>query len=140
MKWLRLRKTWSYGVDRWKYVPLFTTKADESNVKERYIEPIIEDMSWSEKFRGVEYNIVSTKSVPNKHIQSEYEDSKTHIEYLKEEVITEAKNLLALQELQGKGRKTDPDDILRAKRDKRDKKLLKEARERMASAIKANLA
>lgn len=133
MKWLKLRKTWSYGYDRWKYIPLFTTKINEADIKEQYINPIIEDMSWSEKFRGVEYDIILTKSVPNKHIQSECEDFKSHIKYLKEEVVIETKNLLVLKELEGKGRKTDPDDILRAKREKRDKKLLKEARERMAA-------
>jgi len=120
MKWLKTRSTSSSGCARWKYEPLYVSRVSKEMMKdiEYKIEGMADEDSWSEHFRGIEWEIISTKQVPNKHIKEAYEGIQASIRAHKRRIKSMKEQLPLLEELQGKGRKTCPDELERARREK----------------------
>jgi len=136
MKWLKSRSTSSSGRDRWVYEPLYVIRVSKEMLKDiKYkIDKMADDYSWSEHFRGIEWEIISTKQVPNKHIEEAYKDVKYKIKYYKVCIKELKEHLPKLKELQGKGRKTCPDEIEAVKHKKKFEKhmaKIKEDREKI---------
>lgn len=130
MKWLKTRTTWAWGIKDWKYNPFFINKIDskiEDWVK-MFVKSIHDENNWSDKYRGVDYEIINTKQVPNLKIKREIEQIEDNIKYMKESIKTETKNLAEIKALSEKGRKTDLDEIRHAKRKKKYDAILAKAR------------
>jgi len=121
MKWLKMRTCSSSGYSRWEYKPLYVEKIDKNT--NDWVQQIIEaendNHSWSEHFRGVEYFIINTKQVPNSVISETCVDIERSIEYAKESIVKSTDYLAKIRKLNGKGKKTDPDEIEAAKRKKK---------------------
>ena len=127
-----MRTCHSSGCRRWTYKPLYVNKLNEDI--DSWIKDIVEEednrSGWSEHYRGVEYFIVDTKQVPNSRIQSVCESIKDSIEYAEKSIVANAKHLAEIEGLNGKGRKTDPDEIEAAKRKKKHEAAMEKARKR----------
>jgi len=123
MKWLKMRTCHASGYSKWEYKALYVEKINKEI--EKCVEEIVkarnDEYSWSDKYRGVEYFIINTRQVPNSKILKTCEDLERSIEYAKESIVEDTGYLIEIRNLEGKGRKTDPDEIERAKRDKRYK-------------------
>lgn len=117
MKWLKYREMWAWGYTKWIYRPLYidrVTKDISGSIKEE-MEELGREHQWSDKFRCVEWGIINTKQVPNKHIEAAYESMKTSISGYRDAVKRLKEKLPLIDKLKGKGRKTCPDEIYRAK-------------------------
>ena len=135
MKWLKMRTCHSSGLSKWMYIPLYVDKEDEKTKEwvQELIEQENDEHAWSEHYRRVEYEVINTRQVPNTKIESARRDIESSIEYGKDLIEKGQKDLIEIGKLKGRGRKTDPDEIERAKRDKRFKAAMKENRKRQLS-------
>jgi len=120
MKWLKTRAMWAHGYNDWKYKPLYVNKATKAvkNFVVALVEQLAEENEWSEKFRRIEWEIINTKQVPNKHIKSATADLKSKIVNYRIWINQSKGKLIALKALKAKGRKTCPDEIKHKKRRK----------------------
>jgi hypothetical protein len=124
MKWLKFRETWAWGCSEWKYRPLYLSripKEDRVEIKEE-MNDLADEYNYSDKFRGIEWKIINTKQVPNKHIAATYEGIKRRIHHYKEAIKDMKKSLPLIDALKDKGRKTCPDELYRAKIERLRKK------------------
>lgn len=127
MKWLRYKVHWAWGTTDWEYVPLYTNKLDEETkefVKNK-VKDVNDNHSWSDKYRRVEYEVINSRQVPNAKIEKAYQDLAEQIAYWTEAAENGRDQLFLLEKLKGAGRKTDPDEIEKAKRKKKIDKVLK---------------
>jgi hypothetical protein len=127
MKWLKFRHKFAHGPGKWQYRPLYKSrlsKADKVELDEEMRE-LTNEYNYSEKYRGIEWAIIPTKQVPNKHIDAMCEGVKRKMHYHKETAkhIKDV-SLPMLKELKGKGRKTCPDELYRKKIERLRKKSL----------------
>ena len=131
MKWLKWRNCFAHGCDRWSYRPLFVDKINDDFKEqvEESIEEMAREYSWSDKYRGIEYFFINTRQVPNSHIEKKIEDMNRDIDYHKMAIESLESKIPKVEAQIGKGRKTDPDEIERAKRKKRIDAILKKKRQ-----------
>jgi len=127
MKWLKMRTIWAWGATNWEYIPLYVNKINEDI--EGDVQATVEEENdrnnYSDKYRRVEYDIINTKQVPNSKIDDVVENHLTSVKWKEEAIVRDRKRFFELEILQGKGRKTDPDEVAREKRRKRNERLLK---------------
>jgi len=118
MKWLKMRTMWAWGYTKWKYKPLYVEKINKKT--EEWVQNIIEmendEHSWSDKYRRVEYDIINTRKVPNSKILETCENIERSLDHAKKSISTHIDHLIKVKGLDGKGRKTDPDEVETAKR------------------------
>lgn len=121
MKWIKRRSKWAWGCSKWEYVPLYVNKVKEEEMEElgrTYIQPEADNHSFSDKFRGIDWYIINTRQVPNSKILECGQNLLNSIKWEKDEIIKDTKHFSEIEMLQGKGRKTDPDEVERLKREK----------------------
>ncbi len=122
MKWLKTRTKHAWGYSSWLYIPLYvkkTTRIDRKSIEESFIIPIEDENNNSDKFRGVEWDIINTRLVPNKHIEYANKKLISNIKYYKNQIEENEKRLDAINNLIGYGKKTDPDEEMAKKRSKK---------------------
>jgi hypothetical protein len=121
IKWLKVRKCSSSGPRRWSYIliPQIPKEEIDKWVKD-YIKELDEDYSCRH-----EYQVINTKSVPNRMLKQYLVDLENHKIYLEEKSDETNSKIEKLKAIQEKGSKTDPDEIAYEKRAKKIKKLLK---------------
>ena len=128
MKWLRYRHCQAAGKGDWTYKPLYTTRVSKKEYD--YIKEDMDDLAheyWHlDKFRGIEWEIINTKQVPNKHIEAAYNKVKSSIPAYKNKIKKAKERILTLELIKGQGRKTCPDEIKHEKRRKLLEKIKKE--------------
>ena len=78
MKWMKIRTRWAWGYGLWDYIPLYTEKVNEDD-KEDIVERYHDRYGFSDKFRGVEYDIIDTDKVPREVIKQKLKNLKTII-------------------------------------------------------------
>jgi hypothetical protein len=79
MKWYKYREKWSHGHGDWQYMAI----EDDERPKD-CLDPILDDYSWSEHFRGIEY--YRMKYVPRVIIQKKIENAKRSIKCKRQQI------------------------------------------------------
>jgi hypothetical protein len=82
LKWIKYRKTFAWGNEEWLYKPLFNL--DEWD-EEEFVEEIHSSYSWSDKYRGVEFDLVETSDIPKNKIKYLIKMASNHLDLLEEE-------------------------------------------------------
>ena len=131
MKWLKMRSTWASGCHDWEYIPLYADKVDAEEIKELYVEPRVDNHSWSDKFRKIEWEIINTKQVPNTKIAKGCEYTELKIRGMERSIKDETEHLTEVMKLVGKGKKTDPDEVRERKWKKTMERMRKEKEKRI---------
>jgi rubrerythrin len=140
MKWVKWRSGHSSGYSKWKYMPLYVDKAtkDIEESVEYEMQEKAEEYSWSEHFRGIDWEIIDHKKVPNIKIEEIHKNLLDSVEDLKRSIKVKEENSILIKKLFGKGSKTDPDEIAYAKhRKKIDAQLKRLEKERQAEYEKS---
>ena len=129
MKWLMYRDRHSSSISRWSYRPLYTDKVNDDIKKdcEAIMQEKAAEWNWSEHFRGIEWKIVDTRQVSKKAISAFLIGMKRSVNYHKIAIKELNGQIPQISSLLNEGRKTDPDDIEQARRDKQRAKAMKEA-------------
>jgi len=83
MKWFRYKHKWAHGIDReWEYIELgdgdyrLYFADDSEHSEEDYIEDmgICKDGNWSDKYRGIDYDVVDT--IPRELLEKKIENAR----------------------------------------------------------------
>ena len=126
----------SSGVSHWIYRPLYVDKITDDLKKdcEESMQEKSNEWNWSDHFRGIEWKIVDTRHVSMKAIAATLIGMKRSVNYHKiaiKDLNGQIPQILSLLD-NGKGRKTDPDDIEQARRDKQRAKSMRDFQKRQA--------
>ena len=88
MNWIKYRTKWAWGTDEWVYHPLFYIDQYDKEVLESYSEDFIEDIhqdhNYSDKYRGVDYEVID--KVPLDIIEEKIKRTKGALENKKYEL------------------------------------------------------
>jgi len=58
MKFLKYRHKWASGYSRWEYVSIDDCCVSNESVLEEFIEDIVAKNGWSDKYRGLEHEVL----------------------------------------------------------------------------------
>ena len=101
MKWLKMRNKWSYGYNKWEYIPLFENEMTEK--KEDFVKYLVvnenNQHSFSDKYRGVEYMIIDSNDVPDEAIQKKLNSLENNLYYTLLEIKGLKENIKILKKL-----------------------------------------
>jgi len=72
MQWLQYREQWATGNGNWQYKPMHDTAdnpIDDKKIK-KIVDEMVKEHSWSDKFLGIEFTLVTVDVVPFDEIDS----------------------------------------------------------------------
>jgi len=106
MKWLKKRTRWASGISNWEYEPLFVEQIDRETktLINENINNIRNENFWGDFFRGVDYEVVNTKEVPNSEILKACDILKKKIDSAIESITRNCNYLKQVEKLRGEGK------------------------------------
>ena len=84
MKFLKYRHTWAWGDNEWNYILLHERYITSDDEFEDLIQNISKENNWSDKYRGVEHEVVDYPG--NDWMKNELERCKTSIKFMEEKL------------------------------------------------------
>ena len=93
MKFLKYRTKWAWGYGQWEIIRLYEENPKEygyKNMKEyleyEVIRHIHDEHNYSDKYRGIDYNVITAKRLNKKDRAMLIERYKKHVRYLKDDI------------------------------------------------------
>lgn len=119
MKWIKYRRKFASGPNDWIYEPIENIENWDEEGIEEFIESLHDEYSWSDKYRGVDFDIVESSEVPKIKISKTIKSYKDRIDYYKRETKNLKNMVKLLNEEIDKGSDIDPDEEERKERQRK---------------------